>query len=521
MRGEDQSAIVEFLSNPANHEGQPGPVERIDTHAAMVFLAGDRAYKVKRAVRYDYLDFSTLERRRAACEAELRVNRRTAPALYLGVTSIARGTNGALCWGSSGTIVEWILVMRRFPQQALLDRLASVNTLDPAWMPALAESIARLHEDAERTSTHGGRQGMEWVIDGNEKGFATYGAMLPADASHAVTAACRRGLETHAELLEARRLGGFVRRCHGDLHLRNIVLFEGNPTVFDGVEFNDEISCVDVLYDFAFLVMDLLRRGLGTHANCLFNRYLELRADVAGLPLFPLFLACRAAVRAKTSATAASLQTDPLRSTELEALARDYLALAEQYLQPTRPALVAVGGFSGVGKSTLAASLAPALGRPPGALILRTDVIRKALFGVPAQTRLGPEGYTANVSRTVYRRLVDEATSAIAGGCAVVADAVFADSAARTAIADVASRHGVPFVGLWLEADRDTVRNRLAARRADASDATASVVDVQLQTDTGAITWDRLSGRGAPADTARAASAVLRSRGLAAAGRDQ
>jgi aminoglycoside phosphotransferase family enzyme/predicted kinase len=514
MSGDDQSAIVRFLSNPANHQGQPGPVERIETHAAIVFLAGDRAYKVKRAVRYDYLDFSTLERRRAACEAELRLNRRTAPALYLGVMSIARGDDGGLRWGASGVIVEWMLVMRRFPQEALFDRRASANSLELAWMPALAEAIARLHEGAERTSTHGGRQGMGWVIEGNAQSFAAYGATLPADASHAVTVACRHALDGHADLLDARRLGGFVRRCHGDLHLRNIVLFDGKPTLFDAVEFNDEISCVDVLYDFAFLVMDLLRRGLGRHANRVFNHYLEERADLAGLPLFPLFLACRAAIRAKTSATAATLQTDRSRAAELEVMARDYLAMAEQFLRPAGPLLVAIGGFSGTGKSTLATGLAPGLGRAPGALILRSDLIRKSLFGVPAQMRLGPEGYTADISRSVYSRLTHAAASALAGGQAVIADAVFADSAARTAIADVARGHGVPFVGLWLEADPDTLRDRVDTRHDDASDATRTVLDGQLQAGAGDVSWHRLSGGGNAAETEHAAAHVLKVQGL-------
>jgi uncharacterized protein len=517
MSGEDQSAIVEFLSNAANHDGQPGRVERIDTHAAMVFLAGDRAYKVKRAVCYDYLDFSTLERRRAACEAELRLNRRTAPALYLSVTSVARDADGVLRWGSSGVIVEWILVMRRFPQEALFDRRASANNLELAWMPALAEAIARLHEDAERTSTHGGREGMGWVIEGNARSFSEYGATLAADVSHAVTFACRQALDRNADLLETRRLGGFVRRCHGDLHLRNIVLVDGQPTLFDAVEFNDEISCVDVLYDFAFLVMDLLRRGLGTHANRVFNHYLEVRSDLAGLPLFPLFLACRAAIRAKTSATAASLQTDETRSAELEVMSRDYLVMAEQFLRPAAPVLVAIGGFSGAGKSTLAAGLAPRVGRAPGALMLRSDLIRKSLFGVPVQTPLGPEGYTADISRTVYNRLADGAACALAGGQAVVADAVFSDPAARTAIADVARGHRVPFVGLWLEADPDTLRARLDARHGDASDATRSVLEGQVQAGAGRIAWQRLSGFGNAAETERAAAHVLQLQGVLAA----
>lgn len=514
MSGDDQSAIVDFLSNPANHAGHPDRVERIETHAAMVFLAGDRAYKVKRAVRYDYLDFSTLERRHDACASELHLNRRTAPALYLDVTCITRDEAGVLRWAGSGVVVEWVLVMHRFPQEALFDRLASANALDRASMPALAEAIARLHEDAERTPTHGGRQGMRWVVEGNARGFAEYGGAAAADASRAVTDACRAALDRAGDLLEARRLGGFVRRCHGDLHLRNIVLFEERPTLFDAVEFNDEISCVDVLYDLAFLVMDLLRRDLGLHANLLFNRYLEGRTDLAGLPLLPLFLACRAAIRAKTSFTAATLQADTARAADLVVTARAYLTMAEQLLRPIGPALIAIGGFSGVGKSTLAARLAHGLGRAPGALILRSDVIRKSLLGVSTDTPLGADGYAANVSRQVYSRLADLAELAVASGQAVVADAVFIDPADRASMAAVARRLGVPFVGLWLEADAETLGTRLDARRGDVSDATRAVLEQQLQADTAEITWRRLSGLGNPDEAADAAVRVLQSQGL-------
>ena len=184
-------------------------------------------------------------------------------------------------------------------------------------------------------------------------------------------------------MLERRRESGFVRQCHGDLHLRNIVLLDGRPTLFDGVEFNDEIACTDVLYDLAFLLMDLWRRRLPRHANTVWNRYLVETADFDGVSLLPLFLSCRAAVRAKTSATAAQLQHDVQRRNELEGMAREYLAMAERLLHPPHPCLVAVGGFSGSGKSTLALSLAPSVGAVPGAVVLRSDETRKRLCGVP------------------------------------------------------------------------------------------------------------------------------------------
>ena len=273
MITEDQTAVIDFLAAPSTHGG--GTVERIDTHASVVFLAGERAYKLKRAVQFDYLDFSTSERRRSLCEAEVRLNRRTAPTLYRGVLAVTREADGSYALGGNGTPVDWLVEMSRFPQEALFDRLASAGALGIELMSPLAAAIADFHKSAEHRPDHGGKAGMSWVIEGNAAGFAEFGqSCLDPSAASRVTDDSRRELERRADMLEHRRQSGFVRHCHGDLHLRNIVLLEGRPTLFDGVEFNDEISCTDVLYDLAFLLMDLWRRGLPRHANVVWNRYL-------------------------------------------------------------------------------------------------------------------------------------------------------------------------------------------------------------------------------------------------------
>jgi uncharacterized protein len=317
MITEDQTAVIEFLASPATHGG--GQVERIDTHSAIVFLAGARGYKLKRAVLFDYLDFSTLERRRALCEAEVRLNRRTAPGLYLGVLPVTREADGSLALSGAGPPVDWVVEMNRFDQEALFDRLAAAGHLDVGLMRPLATAIAEFHAAAERRTDHGGKAGMAWVIDGNAAGFAEYGAACldPAAASR-LTSDASTELARRGTLLDRRRDAGFVRQCHGDLHLRNIVLLDGRPTLFDGVEFNDEISCTDVLYDLAFLLMDLWRRQLPRHANAVCNQYLAETGDVEGMRLLPLFLSCRAAVRAKTSATAATFQDDARRRGALQ-----------------------------------------------------------------------------------------------------------------------------------------------------------------------------------------------------------
>ena len=494
-----QHDVIAFLGSPAAHGG--AAVERIETHSALVFLAGGRALKLKRAVRFDYLDFSTPALRRAACEAEVRINRRTAPAIYRGVVPITLEADGRLALGGAGPALDWCVDMARFDQDALLDRLAARDALDLDIARRLAASVARFHLAAERRTNHGGRDGMRWVIEGNAAGFAEFGrTLLPAASCADLTAAARRELARHGDLLEGRRTAGFVRQCHGDLHLRNIVLLDGSPTPFDAIEFNDEIACVDVLYDLAFLLMDLWRRGLRQHANVVLGGYLAQTDDFAGVALLPLFLSCRAAVRAKTSATAAALQTDAARRCELEALARDYLAMAADLLRPVPAALIAIGGRSGSGKSTLAQAVAPGTGRVPGAIVLRSDEIRKAQFGVQPHERLDPGGYSAEASARVYRALVDRARSSLQAGHSVVVDAACLRPADRSAIeAAAAAAAGTAFVGLWLDAPPAVLMARVAARSADVSDADAPVVQAQLHADVGEMHWARVDAAVGPA----------------------
>ncbi|AMY10749.1 polynucleotide kinase [Luteitalea pratensis] len=491
MITEDQTPVIEFLTRPSTHGG--ATVERIDTHASIVFLAGARAYKLKRAVRFDYLDFSTPERRHALCQAEVRLNRRTAPTLYRGVVAVTRQQDGRYELGGAGTPVDWLVEMHRFPQEALFDRLAAAGTLGVTLMSPLGAAIADFHKSAEHRPDHGGKAGMSWVVDGNAAGFAEFGAAcLERSAAHRVTAHASSELDRLGPLLDQRRESGFVRQCHGDLHLRNIVLLDATPTLFDGVEFNEEISCTDVLYDLAFLLMDLWRRRLPRHANIVWNRYLAEAADIDGVALMPLFLSCRAAVRAKTSATAAQLQDDAQRRGELEALAREYLAMADLVLHPPTPCLVAVGGFSGSGKSTLALGLAPSIGAVPGAIVLRSDETRKRLCGVPLLQHLGPEGYSASVSERVYATVTEHAAQILRAGHSVIVDAVSFRPADRDAIEHVAAAASVPFMGFWLEAPEPMLMHRTAQRHGDASDADGSVVRTQRAHDTGDLRWCRI-----------------------------
>jgi predicted kinase len=392
----------------------------------------------------------------------------------------------------------------------VFDRLAEAGMLPLRLMRPLAQAIARFHRAAEGRVSHGGWDAMCRVIDGNATGFGrdTAGLLDPVACAR-LTNRSRFAVDRVGTLLDQRRDDGFVRHCHGDLHLRNIVLLGEEPTLFDAIEFNDDISAIDVLYDLAFVLMDLWRLGLRHHANVLWNTYLAETGDRGGVPLMPLFLSCRAAIVAKTTATAASLQTDAGRRLELRTLANGYLTIAEDLLEPPLPRLIAVGGLSGSGKTTLAMDLAPSIGAAPGAVVIRSDEIRKRLCGVEPLDRLGPKGYTDEVSRRVYATLMDHADKIVRGGGSVIADAVFAGPSDRDAIQHVAAAAGVPFTGLWLEAAPSLLMARVERREPDASDADAAVVRQQMTRHVDPIQWSRLDASGSRQHVADAAAAIL------------
>lgn len=505
-----QAEIIAFLSDPAAYPGPVPAVETIVTHASMVFLAGDRAYKLKRAVRYSYLDYSTVALRRAACQAELDLNRRTAPELYLALRPVRRRADGSLSFAGPGEAVDWVVEMRRFPQEALFSHLAEHGMMNASLAMQTADRIAAFHAIAEPTPGQGGVAGIRAVIKINDENLRR---APPQDIGTAdidrLRDATLAALTGNAELLEARRARGCVRRCHGDLHLGNICLIDGQPTLFDCIEFSDLIACIDVLYDLAFLLMDLRHRGLKAEAAVLFNRYLDLAAQEDGLPALPLFLSLRAAVRAHVTATAAaSLPAGTERDHRLRA-ARAYFDHAEEMLRPRTPRLVAIGGVSGTGKSSVAAAIAGDLGIAPGARVLRSDVLRKRLAGVAPETRLPPEAYTPEASARVYAGLEVATASAIAAGYSVIIDAVAARPEERAAFAQLAARHGIAFTGLWLEATPEVLTDRLRSRQGDASDADVAVLRRQLTYDLGLIDWQRIDAGWAPAEVAVAARRAL------------
>ena len=288
MATDDQGEVVEFLKHGESY-GRPGETpERIDTHASIVFLIGDRVFKLKRAICFSFLDYSTATARERFCRAELALNRRTAPDLYLAVRAITRNSEGTLEWDGEGPALDWVVEMRRFDQHALFDRLATAGRLTPELMVDLADEIAAFHAEAESVASYGGREGIAEVVVDNHQNFVSACPPLDISAVRALQSASEAALDKVGGLLDVRRAEGRVRRCHGDLHLRNICLFNGRPTLFDCIEFSDPIACIDVLYDLAFLLMDLEHRGLRRLGNIVFNRYLDRADEVSGLAALQL-----------------------------------------------------------------------------------------------------------------------------------------------------------------------------------------------------------------------------------------
>jgi aminoglycoside phosphotransferase family enzyme/predicted kinase len=473
----DQTDVVAFLAEGTGL-GCSTPPQRIDTHAATIFLTPHRAWKLKRAVNLRYLDFSTSERRRTALYSELALNRRTAPELYLAVHPITREQTGALVLDGVGDPVDWLLEMRRFPDGALLDEIAAARLLSDSLLIRLADTIAAFHLEAPIARNAKGASDVREIVAGNQTSMARYPKILSLNAADALSAAHGALVDRYAALLDHRARTGRVRYGHGDLHLGNIALIEGRPTPFDCLEFNPALATIDVLYDLAFLLMDCWHRKLHNEANLLFNRYIDRSPeDELGIALLPLFLSVRATIRAHVLAA----QSKRVGSDEtLAALARSYLALAEDLLSERSTPLIAIGGLSGTGKSVLSRALAGSIGPPPGARILRSDVMRKRAAGVAPETRLTPESYSLSASAKVYAAIDEVAAAVLDQKSAVIADAVFAQRDERNAIEAIATRKGMPFSGIWLNVEAALRARRVTARKGDASDADAGVARAQL-----------------------------------------
>lgn len=504
MITDDQAAVTAFLRDPASYRLQ-GPVEVIETHISRIFLVGDRAFKMKRAVKLPYVDFSTPALRVQACVRELELNACTTPELYLQVRRIYRSANGSLSFEPCGEPIDAVVEMRRFEQSCLFDRIAEAGGLNTELMTRTARMIADFHAGAAVVRNEGGAANISAVLDINKAGFAT-STVFSGIEQQEIDTAFRTRLSDVAVLLDRRSAEGLVRLCHGDLHLRNLCLINGEPRLFDCIDFNDRIATVDVLYDLAFLVMDLWHRGLHDHANIVANRYADATGEVAGFSLLPFFVALRAAVRAHVTATQAE---EAGGNDELALIARSYFDLALHSLQTTPACMITIGGFSGSGKSTVADRLAPALGAAPGARLIESDRVRKALHGVSAETHLGDDAYAPGVSEKVYAAMAAAGETLLRAGSSVVIDAVFDRTDRRVALESACGKAQARFCGVWLDAPPETLRARVGARRGGQSDATVQVLEKQLARGTADVTWSRVDATKPPGTVVAAILALV------------
>jgi uncharacterized protein len=513
-----QGSVLAWLADPATHGGER--VKRIDTHAAVIFLAGSRALKIKRAVRFPFLDYSTLDKRRSACAAELRINRPLAADIYRGVVAITRSPAGKLQFDGAGDPVEWAVEMRRFDENATLDHLAAAGKVDAGLADALARAVVAAQQALQGEDAQEGTQTIEparWIkalADYIEEHVTAFGEMPDLFPAAEVDALARASRSAHARvqaLLVERGGRGLIRRIHGDLHLGNVVLLEGRPVPFDAIEFSPLIATGDLLYDLAFLLMDLAERGLRGAANIVLNRYLvetKRVLDLDALAALPLFLSMRAAIRAKVTAARLRFAGAEYRG-EIETSARKYFAFARRAIEPARPLLLAVGGLSGTGKSVLARALAPDLAPLPGAVVLRSDIERKALFAATEFAKLPDEAYGETVNARVFATLADKARRALAAGHSAIVDAVLSRPHERALMEQSAAALGVPCCGLFLHAELPTRIARVRLRAHDASDADAEVARRQESYDLGTLAWRRIDASGTPDETLARARAAL------------
>ena len=481
-----QAEVAAFLADLAG----AAPIE---THISAVFVGRDTAWKMKKAVALGFLDFSALEARAHFCQRELELNQPAAPGIYRDVVAITRAPDGSLQEGGDGAVVEWVLRMAPIPAGDFLDAVAARGALTPELLDGLGDSLFALHQAAPLVTGLDAPAAMAEVLAGNLR--AARAAGLPEAAIAPLAAQFQAALSRSAPLLAARAAEGRIRRCHGDLHLGNLCLWQGKPTPFDALEFDEALARIDTGYDLAFLLMDLDQQAGRPAANRAFNRTLARSGDYGVLGPLPLWLALRALVRAHVQAA---------RGRDGEALLR----AAAAYLAPAPPRLIAVGGLQGTGKSTLARGLAPALGAAPGALLLRSDELRKRRFGLAPEEPLPPEAYAEAVSSATHEELFMNAEAALRQGHAVALDAMFLDVQYRLKAAEIAARVGVPFQGFWLEAPMEVLKSRILARRGDASDATIAVLEQAAQADPGPIDWLRLDAAGDALAAARKALGV-------------
>lgn len=473
-----QSEVIKFLRS-AKVFSTPDPVSHVQTHCAHIFLGGDVALKIKRAVRYDYLDQSTPELRHTLLDRELALNRTTAPMIYRDVVPVTRDDAGGLELNANGTPVEWVLRMHRFSADCEMPAVAASGRLTDQVAEALGRIVQRFHASCPVLHNRGDVL-IHDIIDELERVLQPFDRAVGGGLVSTFLHRARHVLTALTPVLKERSALGHVKRAHGDLHLRNLLLIDGKPVLFDALEFDERLATCDVLYDLAFLLMDLCHSGYVQQANIAMTAYLlaGLGAEDAGMAALPLFMSVRAAIRAMVMLQTGQATGQTAVSTDE---ARRYLTQAVGYFDSQKPVLIAVGGMSGVGKTVLARDLATGITPCPGAVHLRTDTERKA--------QAVSVDYSPSARSATYDRMLARAETLLAAGRSVILDGTFLEKVKRATAETVAARIGVGFCGLWLVAPQSVLIDRVASRHGDASDADAAVVTAQASSASAGGQW--------------------------------
>ncbi|MDJ0841147.1 MAG: AAA family ATPase [Acidobacteriota bacterium] len=456
------------------------PILLQQTHISYVLLTGPYAYKVKKPICLPFLDFSTTTLRGKNLRLELERNKGFSPDLYLEVLPISRNDKGIYRFGA-GNVSDYALKMNEFPQEALWSHRFENGCLTQSMVTALGRKVALMHASAltgPEITAYGDPSVVEGVIEGNYKETEQFVGTLQDPAQLEQTRLFTRHLlNRRADLLIERQQGGFIRACHGDLHLNNVITWRGQAQVFDCIEFNEEFSNIDTLYDAAFILVDLEHRNRTDLAWQFMNTYLEYTGDYRGAVLLPLYASMRAYVRAKIySFQTVDSERSPEEQRKAAIKAEAFYKLACWFTRARHRGLWAVGGLSGSGKSTVSAWLAQRL----GAVHVRSDAVRKHLCGMPLDQRGSDAVYTTAMNKRTYDTLAETGFYLASQGIPVILDAKYDRRSERGKLRDLAAQYGLPVHFIQCEAPEALLRYRLSHRKGDVSDATADLISRQV-----------------------------------------
>ena len=479
---------VKNMLNTGVYSHPVGDIELIETHISWVVLTGDYAYKIKKPVNFGFLDFSTLEKRKKYCEQELYLNRRLAPDIYLDVVSISGSVENPII-SDEKKAFEYAVKMRQFPQSAQLDNMLQAGELRNEHIDAIAQMVAEFHKNtvvANDNVDYGEPEKLFKPVKENfELIFERINASLKTSDYEAKLDELKKWSESEFVRLKSiftqRKREGFIRECHGDMHLRNLVWLDGKALAFDCIEFNANLRWIDVISEIAFLMMDLQDRGQEQLANRFINAYLEITGDYDGLSVLPFYLCYRAMVRAKVDALRIEQLSDDPNTTELAEF-ESYIELALRYTKVKAPKLIIMRGLSASGKSTVSQQII----ENTGAIRIRSDVERKRLFDISLDKKAKmpnavDEGiYSSESSEQTYGKLLELASAIINAGNTVLVDAAFLKHEQRKPFEKLAISRGVTFIIIEVTASFDVLRQRIMARKNDVSDADISVLEHQI-----------------------------------------